>query len=540
MRKESRRQQEHRKPKYSGMNDPREVVHIDVRILELPMSRFSGLAPIDVLEVLCRELCNGVKASLEDITTPREAGYLVSNLERTALHLIPEWPRELLPPHGTYPDLEFEAAKANVLFLSSRGEVHMEPPSRIIPDTPVAAERLVRDTLAWAIISEAWAGVSFAQSKANRHLTDACMFLERDGPFLEKAFFFLDTLLLRPPIPGHCQPNMSRFHEGLQNLNESGAFEEILRDAYGMYSVPLLVFFTVIREMQIENGVVGQISASDRLSLARTLLRGHKDCVPPTPEEIEIVIRQFESVWLEKSAEFTAKVFAESFLGNTPRVLAAIPVLTNGGQSRVVLCNSASEVTLNQISHDAIRGAVQVSAEVADLRRTLQQAGSDHVAWHQLELCGIQQPPNDNKVVNDRIAAFVAEGKEVGGCAIPRKLKDFDLILFHRKRKQLAVCECKYASAVSRTTDFRREFDKFGPQGQYWTDQVVPRVDWLRSHLQKIRIPGWSESLEDWKVEGRLLTNIVPMSVLSVFGDLPGIITVGSSGAKSFLFGSED
>ena len=145
---------------------------------------------------------------------------------------------------------------------------------------------------------------------------------------------------------------------------------------------------------------------------------------------------------------------------------------------------------------------------VAKIRQRLQTRGSTNLAWYQLQFAGIQKPDNSNKVFSDRYGSYVAEGKQLGGVDVPSEYDNLDLVVFDRHRKQVTVCECKYASATVRTPEFRDEFDFFDKSGVTWKNQLQPRIDWVRRRLNEMAVPGCEDDLTDWTVDGCILTNV--------------------------------
>jgi hypothetical protein len=506
--------------------------------LEIPRSAVEGKAPERVLQVICSALGEATRSSLADITLPAEIGYAVNRFERVSTPFVEQWDKAKLPPPiGPYLHFAHETAKAICLMLSADGPLQVDSQVGAGNEPPVLAERLWQDCHAWLIASEAWAALSFARTKLGRELKPDRMVLQFKDSRLMHAKFLLDIVEGNPAVPEQHVPDMSRFHELVHTPESKEEVGAIFKAVYGIDMWPLRMLFHIVREAA--NGdVAGEVGLYEPAYLAELIQEAHSE---PRPD-LSACKRFVDNAmirWTEEARLYRDDCFKSNWLKATPRAFAVLPVVDRG-KAMALMCASATDMTVYEVAHDALRGQIAIPDEhegVAKIRQRLQKRGSTNLAWYQLQFAGIQKPDTSNKVFGDRYACYVAEGKKLARVNVPPEYDDLDLVVFDRARKQVTVCECKYASAAERTPEFRDEFDFFAKSGVTWKDQLQPRIDWVREKLNEMAIPGWDDDPTDWTVDGCILTNIAPRALLAAYGDLPGTRAVGSPAAYETLFG---
>lgn len=517
-----------------------EMPYFNLGHLDIPRSAVEGKNPERVLRVICSALAEATKSSLADITRPEEIAYAVNTFERVSTPFIKQWDKDQLPPPiGPYLHFSHETAKAICLMLSADGPMHVNGEVGAGIETPIAADRLWQDCHAWMIASEAWAALSFARTKLGRELKSDRMVLQFNRGKLVHAKFLLDVVEENPPVPEQHVPDMSRFHKLVDSPESREEVQTILKAIYGIELWPLRALFHIVRERQ-KGKPAGEVGLYGPDYLAGLIQDAHGKS-EADPSACRAFVDNAMTGWTNAAREYRDDCFASNWLKVTPRAFAMLPVL-DLGKPMALMCASATDMTVYEIGHDALRGQIAIPDEnegVAKIRQKLQTRGSTNLAWYQLQFAGIEKPENSNKVVGDRYACYVAEGKKLAGVNVPPEYDDLDLVVFDRARKQVTVCECKYASAAVRTPEFRDEFDRFDQEtGEIWRDQLRHRVTWVRDNLHRMKINGWNDELTDWTVEGCILTNIAPRALLAAYSDLPGTRAVGSPSAYRTLFGT--
>ncbi|MBK9975005.1 MAG: hypothetical protein IPP14_09555 [Planctomycetes bacterium] len=514
----------------------------DLAHLDILRSAVEGKDPERVLQVICSALAEATRSSLADITLPQEFAYAINTFERMSTPFVSQWDKDKLPPPvGPYPYLAHETAKAICLMLSANGPVLVNGTVGAGRETPFAAQRLWQDCHGWLIASEAWAALSFAKTKLKRELQMDRMVLQFKENRLVHAQFLLDVVAENPAVPEQHAPDMSRFHKLVDTPASRDELRAVFMAIYGIELWPLRVLFKFVREKQ-KGKLAGEVGLYGIDTLAHLIQDAHgKSSVElaACKRFVDDAMRRWTAV---SKAYHDACFDAKSpWLKVTPRAFAMLPVIDRG-KPMALMCASATDMTVYEIAHDAMRGQVEIPAGnegVGRMRQQLQTRGSTHLAWYQLQFAGIEKPFDSNKVLTDRYACYVAEGKAVAGVEVPQACNDLDLVVFDRNRKQVTVCECKYASGAVRTPEFRDEFDRFDKEtGEIWRDQLRPRIDWLRKNLHVMAISDWETGMAGWTVEGCILTNIAPRALLAAYGDLPGTRAVGSPAASEFLFGT--
>ncbi|MCA8936469.1 MAG: hypothetical protein KDB68_09685 [Planctomycetes bacterium] len=514
-----------------------EMPYFNLGHLDIPRSAVEGKDPERVLQVICTALAEATRSSLADITLPEEIGFVVNRFERCSTPFIKQWDEDQLPPPiGPYLHFSHETAKAICLMLSADGPLQVNSAVAAGRETPIAAERLWQDCHVWLIASEAWAALSFAKTKLDRDLKSDRMVLQFNEDKLAHAKFLLDIVNLNPAVPDDHVPDMSRFHKLVDTPESREEVQTILKAIYGIELWPLRVLFKIVRAQQ-KGKLAGEVGLYE-LGYLADLIQGAHGKSGADPADCRRFVDNAMEEWTAASKAYRDSCFdpKSPWLKVTPRAFAMLPVIDRG-TPMAMMCASATDMTVYEIGHDAMRGGLEVPADVAEIRRRLQARGSTHLAWYQLQFAGIEKPDNSNKVFGDRYACYVAEGKQLGGVGVPPKYDDLDLVVFDRVRKQVTVCECKYASAAVRTPEFRDEFDFFDKSGVTWKKQLQPRINWVREYLHQMKIDGWEDTLAGWSVEGCILTNIAPRALLAAYGDLPGTRAVGSAAVFDFLFG---
>ena len=490
---------------------------------------------IEVLGHICLAVSRATLQSLDAIDSPDEVDFLINQFEYRAARLdalSDSWPRALREST----EREYEATKVAILLLSSRGPLDVDNIQRRELD-PLLASRFLADCEVWVCASQTFAALSFAKKKMERILSQDMFYLQFEGKKLSKADFLLDIVELTPEPSLEHIPDMSKFNKGLagfetdEQLRDNQLLSTILTTVYGIQLYSLEAIFLQgepVQKFNIDN-------------LSEKIRQSHVEAQTPELTSCASFVKQASNKWLDSAKKHTSDSFRglksnninECWLKTSPRALPLIPA-TRENKQLFILTKHTIPNSAMAVAFDTIR-----KGDTLDKRRqSFLGACSTQLAWHQLSFAKFEIPKSTNRVNNDSFFCYVEERKNIAGVDIPESdLGDFDLVVFDKVRKVVTLCECKYACDVSFSTEFMNEFDKFDKSGDYWKKHSA-RIKWVRNNLSEFQLNNWpDEEFEHWSVQGCILTNIVPKSLLAVYGALPGTHTVGSAGAYEFIFG---